>query len=62
MQTAEEHGALAADERDSRLSDPAAAVATTLAAARFLLQAQFHASDASISALRSQGYAAWLSA
>ena len=31
-------------------------------AARFLLQAQFHASDASISALRSQGYAAWLAA
>lgn len=31
-------------------------------AARFLLQAQFHASDTSISALRSQGYAAWLAA
>ena len=31
-------------------------------AARFLLQAQFHASDASISALRSQGYAGWLAA
>lgn len=29
-------------------------------AARFLLQSQFHASDAAISAVRSQGYAAWL--
>ena len=108
MQTVEEHGSMAAGERDSQISDPAATVATTLAAAallaacggggggtdggtaagvaapptpvpvvsafaytapasdedaaRFLLQAQFHASDASISALRSQGYAAWLSA
>lgn len=107
MQTVEEHGALAADEIDSRISDPSAALAATLAAAallaacggggggtdggtasvatpttpvpvvsafaytapatdedaaRFLLQAQFHASDTSISALRSQGYAAWLAA
>ena len=108
MQTAEEHGALVADEMNARSSDPSAAVAASLAAtallaacggggggtdsstaagvaappalvpmvstfaytapasdedaARFLLQAQFHASDASISALRSQGYAAWLSA
>ena len=31
-------------------------------AARFLLQAQFSASDADIAALRSQGYAAWLQA
>ncbi|MFM9900818.1 MAG: DUF1800 family protein [Polaromonas sp.] len=105
MQTIEEHGAVAADEMDSRISDPSAAVAASVAAAallaacggggggsdggtaaapptpvpvvsafaytapatdedaaRFLLQAQFHASDASISALRSQGYAAWLAA
>ena len=111
MQTAEEHGALAAVETDTPITDPSAAVAVSLAAtallaacggggggsvgtdgntaggvaappapvptvstfaytapasdedaARFLLQAQFHASDASISALRSQGYAAWLSA
>ena len=110
MQTAEEYGALVADEMNARSSDPSAAVAASLAAtallaacggggggggtdsstaagvaappalvptvstfaytapasdedaARFLLQAQFHASDASISALRSQGYAAWLSA
>ena len=113
MQTVEEHGALAADETDNRISNPTAAVAATLAAAallaacggggggggpdggtagvaaappspptpvpvvsafaytapatdedaaRFLLQAQFHASDASISAVRSQGYAAWLAA
>ena len=31
-------------------------------AARFLLQAQFHASDTAISALRGQGYAPWLAA
>ena len=31
-------------------------------AARFLLQAQFHVNDASNNALRSRGYAAWLSA
>ena len=31
-------------------------------AARFLLQAQFHASDAAIAALRSQSYVAWLAA
>ena len=31
-------------------------------AARFLLQAQFNASDADIATLRSQGYATWLSA
>ncbi|OYZ83489.1 MAG: hypothetical protein B7X59_08575 [Polaromonas sp. 39-63-203] len=31
-------------------------------AARFLLQAQFNASDADIAALRSQGYAPWISA
>ena len=31
-------------------------------AARFLLQSQFHAGDATIRAVRSQGYAAWLAA
>jgi len=31
-------------------------------AARFLLQAQFHAGDAAISAVRAQGYAPWLAA
>ena len=36
--------------------------ATNEEAARFLLQAQFHASDAAISSLRTQGYALWLAA
>lgn len=36
--------------------------ATDEEAARFLLQAQFSASDAEIAAVRSKGYAAWLSA
>jgi uncharacterized protein (DUF1800 family) len=35
---------------------------TDAQAARFLLQAQFSASDAEIAAVRSQGYAAWLDA
>ena len=39
-----------------------AAPANDAEAARFLLQAQFHAADADIAALRSQGYAPWVSA
>lgn len=38
------------------------APATDEDAARFLLQAQFNASDTAIAALRSQGYATWLAA
>ncbi|WP_200843295.1 hypothetical protein, partial [Raoultella sp. 18086] len=42
-------------------SGPAAASAPTAEeAARFLLQAQFSASDEEIAAVRTQGYAAWL--
>lgn len=39
-----------------------AAPANDTEAARFLLQAQFNASDADMAALRSQGYASWISA
>ncbi len=41
---------------------PPPAPPTTAQAARFLLQAQFSASDAEISAVQAQGYAGWLNA
>jgi uncharacterized protein (DUF1800 family) len=41
---------------------PSAAIPTTAQATRFLLQTQFSASDAEITDVQSQGYAAWLDA
>ena len=46
---------------DAVAASPAPAVITDEDAARFLLQAQFSASDADIAAVRSKGYAAYLS-
>ncbi len=44
------------------LPDPPAAVISQADAARFLLQAQFSASEAEISSVRAVGYASWLQA